>query len=224
MTDVHLYADETGNLDFESHGTDGASEYFGFGTAVFNGDHGDALMEGLKLRAEASSHGIHMARGFHAVDAIGDVQPHWEASSALRHHLPIQSECLPQCPRTRRPADAPLQTGVVPPPAESGIVGLRTRRHPSCHCRHFRYSQTSDPSRGRSRGRLPSSGSNDQSVRVGIGDFVGPASRRLCAVGDSPDPPRKLVPLVRPLHKADIAHHVHPVGNRAGRIPRAGES
>lgn len=68
MTDVYLYADETGNLDFEGHGKDGASEYFGFGTAVFNGDHGDALMEGLKLRAEASSHGIHMARGFHAVD------------------------------------------------------------------------------------------------------------------------------------------------------------
>ena len=38
--DVYLYADETGNLDYGGATKQGASPYFGFGTAVFIGDHG----------------------------------------------------------------------------------------------------------------------------------------------------------------------------------------
>ncbi|GAA1174230.1 hypothetical protein GCM10009584_14290 [Ornithinimicrobium humiphilum] len=68
MADVFLYADETGNLDYAGAGKHGASAYFGFGTAVFNGDHGDALMEGLRLRAEVTATGVTLPRGFHAVD------------------------------------------------------------------------------------------------------------------------------------------------------------
>ena len=66
--DVYLYADETGNLDYGGAGKQGASPYFGFGTATFAGDHGAALMRGLRLRAHVSSKGIRLARGFHAVD------------------------------------------------------------------------------------------------------------------------------------------------------------
>lgn len=68
VTDVYLYADETGNLDYEGAGKQGASAYFGFGTAVYYGDHGAQLMEGLRLRAELTGSGVKLARGFHAVD------------------------------------------------------------------------------------------------------------------------------------------------------------
>lgn len=68
MADVYLYADETGNLDYAGAGKQGASAYFGFGTAVFNGDHGAALMDGLRLRADVTGSGVSLARGFHAVD------------------------------------------------------------------------------------------------------------------------------------------------------------
>lgn len=66
--DVYLYADETGNLDYGGATKQGASPYFGFGTAVFIGDHGVALMRGMRLRTHVSSKGIRLARGFHAVD------------------------------------------------------------------------------------------------------------------------------------------------------------
>lgn len=68
MTDVYLYADETGNLDYEGAGKQGASAYFGFGTAVYYGDHGAELMQGLRLRAEVTGSGVKLPRGFHAVD------------------------------------------------------------------------------------------------------------------------------------------------------------
>ena len=68
---IYLYADETGNLDYDGspnpHGG-GASTYFGFGTAVFNNDHGSDLLKGLHLRARATKNGIHLAKGFHACD------------------------------------------------------------------------------------------------------------------------------------------------------------
>ncbi|RAV31844.1 DUF3800 domain-containing protein [Corynebacterium heidelbergense] len=67
---VYLYADETGNLDYEGAPNPqggGASTYFGFGTATFNTqNHGNDLLEGLHLRAQATGHGIHLPRGFHA--------------------------------------------------------------------------------------------------------------------------------------------------------------
>lgn len=68
MADIYLYADETGNLDYEGQGKPGASTYFGFGTAVFNGDHGDSLFGGMKLRAQLSGDGLYLPDGFHAVN------------------------------------------------------------------------------------------------------------------------------------------------------------
>src|SRR5690606_34063444 len=68
VTDVYLYADETGNLDYAGAGKQGASAYFGFGTAVYTGDHGAQLMEGLRLRAQVTGNGVTLKRGFHAVD------------------------------------------------------------------------------------------------------------------------------------------------------------
>lgn len=66
--DRHTYADETGNLDYGGEGKQGASPYFGFGTATWFGDHGDALWSGLKLRVEIENRGLGLARGFHAKD------------------------------------------------------------------------------------------------------------------------------------------------------------
>jgi hypothetical protein len=68
---VYIYADETGNLDYDV-AKQGASEYFGFGTAVFGSDHPDALWGGLELRArlaqgDAGRTGVGLPRGFHAV-------------------------------------------------------------------------------------------------------------------------------------------------------------
>ncbi|MBF4628882.1 DUF3800 domain-containing protein [Curtobacterium flaccumfaciens] len=71
MSTVYVYADETGNLDYDvSKG--GASEYFGFGTAVFTDEHPEALWGGLDLRArltagEGDRSGVQLPRGFHAV-------------------------------------------------------------------------------------------------------------------------------------------------------------
>lgn len=72
MADIFLYADETGNLDYNVAGN-GATQHFGFGTAVFDRDHGAELWSGMRLRAELSRHGgahagIDLRRGFHAKD------------------------------------------------------------------------------------------------------------------------------------------------------------
>nr|WP_247600891.1 DUF3800 domain-containing protein [Cellulomonas hominis] len=63
-----MYADETGNLDYEGDGKEGASPYFGFGTAVFDHDHGSELWEGLLLRADLESRGLNLPKGFHAIN------------------------------------------------------------------------------------------------------------------------------------------------------------
>jgi hypothetical protein len=73
MTDVFLYADETGNLDYNPTGKAGASKYFGVGTAVFSRDHGTELWNGMRLRAELSGTAIGqttvaLPKGFHAKD------------------------------------------------------------------------------------------------------------------------------------------------------------
>lgn len=69
---IYLYADETGNLDYEGTPNPkggGASIYFGFGTATFStNDHGDDLLEGLHLRAKCSKAGMALPKGFHACD------------------------------------------------------------------------------------------------------------------------------------------------------------
>ena len=66
MNDIYVYADETGDLDMT--GSEGSSRYFGFGTAVFRGDHGPALWQGLRLRCALEASGIRLQRGFHAKD------------------------------------------------------------------------------------------------------------------------------------------------------------
>lgn len=68
MSDIYLYADETGNLDYDGAGKDGASAYFGFGTAVFDHDHGDEMWDGLRLRASLEERGLNLPKGFHAVN------------------------------------------------------------------------------------------------------------------------------------------------------------
>jgi hypothetical protein len=64
MADVYLFADETGNLDLS--GGPGASAYFGFGTAVFGQDHGECLMDGLRLRCGLEASGVRLPEGLHA--------------------------------------------------------------------------------------------------------------------------------------------------------------
>ena len=68
MADVYIYADETGNLDFDGASKQGGSAYFGFGTAVFRKDHGEYLWRGLRLRASLEQQGVTLPKGFHAVN------------------------------------------------------------------------------------------------------------------------------------------------------------
>jgi hypothetical protein len=64
VADIYMYADETGNLDMT--GSKGASRYFGFGTAVFHGHHGQELWEGLRLRCDLERRGVYLPKGLHA--------------------------------------------------------------------------------------------------------------------------------------------------------------
>jgi hypothetical protein len=59
-----MYADETGDLDMT--GARGSSTYFGFGTAVYSGEHGHALWQGLQLRCALEENGVNVPRGLHA--------------------------------------------------------------------------------------------------------------------------------------------------------------
>lgn len=74
MTDVFIYADETGNLDYGGSGKEGASAYFGFGTALFPGEHGDALWDGHVLRSSLADRGFDMPKGFHAKNDLWDIR------------------------------------------------------------------------------------------------------------------------------------------------------
>jgi len=92
MADVFLYADETGNLDYNATSGRGGSLFFGFGSAVFPTDHPDALWNGMRLRAELSRrgggyNGLDLRAGFHAVND----------SVAVRHR--VFSEIQAQAPR-----------------------------------------------------------------------------------------------------------------------------
>jgi hypothetical protein len=64
MTEVYMYADETGDLDMS--GSPGASTYFGFGTAVFDHEHGAELWQGLRLRCRLERRGVQLPKGLHA--------------------------------------------------------------------------------------------------------------------------------------------------------------
>lgn len=61
-----MYADETGNLDYNL--ARGGSRYFGIGTATWTGDHGGALWQGARLRFEHAQVGVHCPAGYHAKD------------------------------------------------------------------------------------------------------------------------------------------------------------
>lgn len=64
MTDVYVYMDETGNLDYWSPA--GASQYFGFGSLSFSGAHSSLLWDGMRLRAELERGGVRLPNGVHA--------------------------------------------------------------------------------------------------------------------------------------------------------------
>jgi len=66
VADVYMYVDETGNLDLT--GGPGASPYFGIGTAVFAGEHSQALWGGIELRFAMERAGHNLPKGFHAID------------------------------------------------------------------------------------------------------------------------------------------------------------
>ena len=68
MADVYLYVDETGNLDYETAGKEGASRYFGFGSVVFTGAHHAALWSGFELRVRLAAQGVDVQNGFHAIN------------------------------------------------------------------------------------------------------------------------------------------------------------
>lgn len=61
MTTVYMYADETGDLGFDSD-----AAHFGMGTATYTGDHRDAIWEGFQLRTELEASGVRLQKGLHA--------------------------------------------------------------------------------------------------------------------------------------------------------------
>lgn len=63
-----MYVDETGNLDYDGEGKAGASTYFGFGSAVFDREHGPEMFSGMRLRAKIEGEGVSLLEGFHAVN------------------------------------------------------------------------------------------------------------------------------------------------------------
>jgi len=66
MTDVFMYADETGNLDYNQ--ASGGSKYFGIGTATWTGDPADHLWQAERMRFDHAAHGVECSKGYHAVD------------------------------------------------------------------------------------------------------------------------------------------------------------
>lgn len=63
---IYLYADETGNLDYKAVTSPTESGYFGFGTAMFADEHGDAIWKGHVLRTGLAEKGFQLPGGFHA--------------------------------------------------------------------------------------------------------------------------------------------------------------
>jgi Protein of unknown function (DUF3800) len=66
MTDVFMYADETGNLDYNVAG--GGSRYFGIGTATWHGEPGEHPWQAERLRFGHAAAGIECPKGYHAAD------------------------------------------------------------------------------------------------------------------------------------------------------------
>jgi hypothetical protein len=61
-----MYADETGNLDYNIAG--GGSRYFGIGTATWPGDPAEHLWQGERMRFGHAAVGIGNTKGYHAKD------------------------------------------------------------------------------------------------------------------------------------------------------------
>jgi hypothetical protein len=55
MSRYFLYADETGNLDYDSAKNPTESEFFGFGTALLPDQHGEALWSNEAQQARHAS-------------------------------------------------------------------------------------------------------------------------------------------------------------------------
>lgn len=66
MTNVYMYADETGNLDYNVAAS--GSLYFGIGTATWADDPAEHLWQGERMRFGHAQAGIECSRGYHAVD------------------------------------------------------------------------------------------------------------------------------------------------------------
>jgi hypothetical protein len=66
MGDVFMFADETGNLDYNVSG--GGSRYFGIGTATWRGDHGAHLWQATQLRFRHAAARVDLPAGYHAKD------------------------------------------------------------------------------------------------------------------------------------------------------------
>lgn len=66
MTDIYMYADETGNLDYDvAHG---GSAYFGIGTATWEADPAEHLWQGERMRFGHAAAGVECPAGYHAVN------------------------------------------------------------------------------------------------------------------------------------------------------------
>lgn len=66
MTNVYMYADETGNLDYNVG--NGGSRYFGIGTATWTGEPAEHLWHSERMRFGHAAAGIECPRGYHAKD------------------------------------------------------------------------------------------------------------------------------------------------------------
>jgi hypothetical protein len=64
MTNVYMYADETGNLDYNA----GGSKFFGIGTATWLADPAQHLWQGERMRFGHAANGVECSRGYHAKD------------------------------------------------------------------------------------------------------------------------------------------------------------
>lgn len=67
MTNVYMYADETGNLDYNVT-PGGGSKYFGIGTATWLGDPAEHLWQGERMRFGHAESGVECTKGYHAAD------------------------------------------------------------------------------------------------------------------------------------------------------------
>jgi hypothetical protein len=84
VTNYYMYADETGDLDMS--GSQGSSAYFGFGTAVFEGNHGAQIWDGLDLRCRLEARGVNLPRGFHARNDSHSTRD--EVFALIQQHAP----------------------------------------------------------------------------------------------------------------------------------------